>query len=191
MSYRMIIRWSVELLLALVVLAVVAYVWGGGFFSSVSVCSVCGAERYSTDWLWVFPVQRVKQTPLSDYVRREGIQTSHEHKWLFGSGGGAGVKCAIGDGRHLFRIIRDADFQSFLAAVEKYRGVQEAKVWLSIGLDPKRVNDVSICFHPDGDAVKDQAGFDRWFKGQSAEWKSNESLRLGGSTGQPTSGLSQ
>jgi len=190
MSYRTIIRWSVELFLALVVLAVAAYIWGGGFFSSVSVCGVCGAERYSTDWLWVFPVQQVKQTPLSDYVLRESIQTKHEHKWLFGSGSGAGVKCAIGDGRHLFSIVTDGDFQRFLAAVTKYRGVEEAKLWLRIGLDPKRVNGIRMWFHPDAGSVADLASFDRWFEDQSA-WREFERISLNTSTWQPTNRLSQ
>ena len=191
MSWRTIIRWSVELLLALVVLAVVAYIWGGGFFSSVSVCSVCGAERYSTEALWVFPMQRIKPTPLSDFVLREGIQNSHEHKWLFGQGGGAGVTCAIGDGRHLFSIVSDSDFQHFLAAVKKYRGVEEAKLWLSTGLDPKRVNGVRMWLRPDAGSVADQPSFDHGFKDQSAEWREYERISLSIGAGQPTNGLSQ
>lgn len=186
MRYRKAIRWILYPVLALSVLAVAAYLVGGGFFGWVSVCGVCGAERFSTDFLWVFPLHRIKPTPLSDFVSREGIQEAHQHNWLFGQGGGAGVRCAIGDGRHLLSIIRDSGFQRFLAAVKKYRGVEESRRWLSIGLDPKRVNDLRVCFDPDAGAVKDRPSFERWFAEELAMWKEYEGARLNQSSEQPT-----
>jgi hypothetical protein len=186
MRYRKAIRPLLYVVLALSVLGVGAFVLGGGFFRWGSVCGVCGAERDSIERFWVFRAHRVKPTPLSEFVLREGIQIAHQHNWLFAHGGGAGVKCAIGPGRHLWGIIRDSDFQRFLVAVKKYHGLEESRRWLSIGLDPKRAFTVRYSFRPDADALKDKESFDRWLDEEVTTWREFENTKSDQSSGPPT-----
>jgi hypothetical protein len=165
-------------LLGLTTLALLAFVSGGGFFRWVSVCKTCGAERSSTEMLWVFPVHQIKQSPLSEYVASELLVGEHQHDWVFGAGGGAGVRCAIGDGRHLFGIIRNDDFQRFLTAVTRYRDKDEARLWLKRGLDPAQSHDVTFCFRPEASDVVDKASFEQWFTTGSWMWNEYTNARL-------------
>lgn len=170
-------RAAVYSLLGLTCLALLTFVLRGGFFSWVSVCKICGAERSSTKVLWVYPLHQVKQSPLSEFVAREQLIGQHQHDWLFGAGGGAGVGCAIGNGRHLFGIIRNDEFPLFLAAVARYRSKDEARLWLARGLDPEQTRDVSFCFGPKESDVADKTSFDQWFATGSWIWNDYTNAR--------------
>ncbi len=171
-------RVVVYSLLGLTCLALLAFVLGGGFFGWVSVCKVCGAERSSIKMLWIYPVHHIKRSPLSEFVAGEHLIGQHQHDWVFGAGGGAGVQCAIGEGRHLFGIIRNDEFKRFLAAVNRYRGEDDARLWLERGLDPEQTRGVLFCFRPDESEVADKASFDKWFATGSWMWNEYTNARL-------------
>jgi hypothetical protein len=94
-------RWA-----AIGVFAVLAtaatFTFTGDPFGYLSVCDRCGASRRTTKWklplteFTVFTRSVESETPLSRAVLTNGIVQSHTHHWLFGHGGGHGVKCAIG-----------------------------------------------------------------------------------------------
>jgi len=67
-----------------------------------SVCEKCGAIRQTIDWQFpftrwtVFERSRVYETPVSRTLATNGIVKVHDHQWIFASGGGNGVTCALG-----------------------------------------------------------------------------------------------
>jgi hypothetical protein len=112
-------RWAA--ICAFAVLATAAtFTFIGDPFGYFSVCDRCGALRRTTEWklplseFTVFTRSVESETPLSRAVLTNGIVQPHTHHWLFGHGGGHGVKCAIGQGRH---IRPAADSQEFARLV--------------------------------------------------------------------------
>ena len=89
-------------------------------FAYYSVCDVCGAMRNTWDWrtplteLTVFSRSIVNETTLSRVLLTNSIVQPHAHHWLFGQGGGHGVKCAIGPGRHIYPAAESAEFASLV-----------------------------------------------------------------------------
>ena len=94
-------------------------------FSSSSVCRHCGSMRHSTKYYFPFTSTVVWEshssvsTPVSEVLMGRGLVPRHEHGWLFCSGGGNGVTCAIGSGRHIRSTVNRsevADLLAFMAA---------------------------------------------------------------------------
>ena len=89
----------------LAILAAFAHLYGR--FGYTSVCDRCGALRETTQWqvpftdITLFERSTESDSALSRVLLSRGIVPSHSHHWLFANGGGNGVLCAIGSGRHL------------------------------------------------------------------------------------------
>jgi hypothetical protein len=164
-------RWIAYGALCAIALGTCKYVLGGGFFQWTSFCSISGAERQSTRLLWIIPWHKTFATQLSAFATREGLVGAHPHDWLFAAGGGSGVRCAIGQGRHLIGVVRDDQYCSFLRALRDYRGVDGATAWLHRGLDPAQSIDVVSTFRATGSEFGDRDSFDRWFDQQTEVWK--------------------
>jgi hypothetical protein len=83
-------------------------------FSYYSICDRCGAFRRTTDWklpltdFTVFTRSTESDTPYSRTLLTNAIVPKHSHNWLFGHGGGHGVRCALGPG-HRIRPAADSD----------------------------------------------------------------------------------
>jgi hypothetical protein len=111
-------------------------------FSYVSVCTECGAEEHTQEWKlpgtdWtVFKQSSVHATSLSRYLASSGLVATHTHKWLFAAGGGNGVTCAIGEGRHLWQAIRQPNSAGLLESIRTYDGPEAALKFLRLELDP-------------------------------------------------------
>jgi hypothetical protein len=105
----------IVVLASLVTLTVVS-----GPFDYSSVCDRCGALRRTSDWelpfteFTVFTQSTESESLLSRVLLTNSIVPPHSHHWLFIHGGGRGVKCAIGPGRH---IRPAADSEEFAALV--------------------------------------------------------------------------
>ncbi len=171
MPMRNKVRWMVFPPLILIALLSLKFVYGGGFFRWTSICEVCGAEQNTTEILWLFPWHRFKDTPLSEFVRREDIQGVHTHQWLFCQGGGNGILCALGSAHNLLSIVQDQSTQRFLGAVKRFKGPEEARVWLQKFLEPKQSDNLRSFFHPEQDDIKDKQSFNGWLEAQTLNWK--------------------
>jgi hypothetical protein len=106
-------RWTViGVFAALATVATFTFI--GDPFGYFSVCDRCGALRRTTDWklplteFTAFSRSTESDSPLSRVLLTNGIVQPHTHQWLFGHGGGHGVRCAIGPGRHI-RSAADSD----------------------------------------------------------------------------------
>lgn len=101
-----------------------------GAFGFSSVCTRCGAIRDSTEWqipltrITIFRTSSEHQTPVSTELLRSGVVSNHEHQWLFSSGGGNGVICAIGEGRHIIPVVESSGVAAILAAGQRFGEVQ-------------------------------------------------------------------
>ncbi|MFN0052533.1 MAG: hypothetical protein ACKV0T_10085 [Planctomycetales bacterium] len=111
-------------------------------FHYFSVCGDCGAVRNSSERqipVFPFPYWRshaIQETVLSRTVARLGLIGQHEHRWLFGHGGGNGIQCALGSGRHI-RKSADSDLVAiFLENTWEYEGEESAGEWLAFALSP-------------------------------------------------------
>lgn len=115
----------------------IAWAWPRPF-SYYSVCPVCAQTRLSTDWERIWSdhftyrtTHRIKPTPVSLVLEKCRLIPQHEHQWLFGHGGGNGVKCAIGPGRHVRPTFESTNVAAFVEALVQHGDRQTQKKWLA------------------------------------------------------------
>ena len=114
-----------------------------GRFSFTSVCSRCGAIRDTTEWqipltsVTLFRLSSEHASAVSTVLASTGIVAGHEHKWLFCQGNGNGVRCAIGEGRHVRPTVESAAVAAVIAASERFAELQFRDRLLRALLDPK------------------------------------------------------
>lgn len=99
------------------------------FFFWGSYCKECGAARSSRNIFWI-PIHRVQETKLSSFLESIDYNQGHRHEWLFSGGGGGGVLCAIGEGRHLREVVAEADTITFLAKAWRFLPPEEFRAAL-------------------------------------------------------------
>lgn len=137
--------WEVFIGGALLIAAIV--LWPARFCSD-SICTQCGAIRYTTEWQFpgqewtLFQQSSVKATPLSQYVSSSGLAGPHAHVWLFDHGGGNGVRCALGAGEHLLNPVMSSNLVSLLQSAKVYGGQVESQRWLRLALNRDTSSDV-------------------------------------------------
>lgn len=119
-----------------------------GEFSYYSICQSCGKWRTTRvigvhAWNWsLLTRHEERDTPLSLFLWEDGIGKPHEHIWLFGHGGGNGVKCAIGPGRHLAGNVNSALLVRFLGDAWRFGQSAVASNVLMVAMNPKTAFDV-------------------------------------------------
>lgn len=92
-----------------------------GFFGFNEVCDRCGLQRSTQKFFWI-PIREINENRLSNYMLNEILPKDHEHKWQFATGGGPWVYCAIGQGKHLYKLVHNEDVVPFLQLVENHEG---------------------------------------------------------------------
>jgi hypothetical protein len=108
-------RWTAIGLFAALAFLLTFIVLGGAFVSAL-VCETCGAARHTKEWkvvgtdLTVFRHSTESTSPLSRVLLTHGIVPAHSHQWLFAHGAGRGVKCALGEGRHIRQAAESEEF---------------------------------------------------------------------------------
>lgn len=113
-----------------------------GPFRYLSVCDRCGASRLTADWqlpltsFTVFSRSTEKESPLSRVLLTNGIVAAHSHHWLFASGGGNGVRCAIGQGSHIRPAAESEEFAATVLALHKRQQIAFRDRILRGALDP-------------------------------------------------------
>jgi hypothetical protein len=134
-------RWlAISLFAAVVTLATLTFV--SGPFGYMSVCDRCGALRHTTDWMLpfteikIYTHQTESDSPLSRTVLEHAIIQPHAHHWLFANGGGHGVRCAIGPGRHIRPTVEFEDFTRTILMLHNHELTALRDTVLRGGLDP-------------------------------------------------------
>lgn len=149
-----------------------AVAWWASFYSS-SFCTVCGQELSTTEWqvpltqITYWRWQRLRNTPLSDAISRQSVAGKHEHAWSFAHGGGNGVMCAIGQGRHLVTAALSPDIANFVDAVAIHQGRSVARAWVAMLLAPDqsmRVSTVIRMADVPASGFADREQFQRWWQ---------------------------
>jgi hypothetical protein len=150
-----------------------------GRFDSLEICTTCGQMQYLSEFqipltrLTYFTTRRPSATPFSIALNRAKIvNTTHTHQWLFASGGGNGILCAIGDGRHLLTAVTSPDVATFLQATATYRGQPAAQAWINTLLDPKQSFEASSaiqCATVPTAGFPTKAAYDRWLQAQPVQ----------------------
>jgi hypothetical protein len=148
-----------------------------GHFCSTEIFTTCGEMHDITEYqipltnFTYFTTRRTSPTPFSIAVARAGlVSPNHTHQWLYASGGGNGVICAIGDGRHLYNAVISPEVATFLQATATYRGRAAAQSWTKALLDPKRSDDATSGIRSSGmptSGFPDKAAYDNWLLTQS------------------------
>jgi len=140
------INWTWKVI-GCVCFAVVALALWPFRFSYTAVCTKCGAEERVQEWKvpgtdWTF-FRRSSEvaTPLSKSIAASTLVETHTHDWLFAAGGGNGVRCAVGQGRQLWTIVREPKSAQLLEAIRLYNGPDDARQFLKLALDPQRSQD--------------------------------------------------
>lgn len=132
--------------IALVVAVVALLLVGSAFFGEFgfsSVCTRCGAIRDTTEWqipltrIPMFRTSSERQTPVSTELLRSSVVAKHDHQWLFSSGAGNGVTCAIGEGRHIRPVVQSDGVASILDASQRFGEVQFRDRLVRLMFDPK------------------------------------------------------
>jgi hypothetical protein len=106
--------------------AIISYfIYVSGPFRFSSVCERCGAIRYTTEWQFpgtrwtVLARSTESETPVSRTLVTNGIVTAHDHPWIFASGGGNGVKCALGRASQVQSSVESDDVARIIEALHK------------------------------------------------------------------------
>jgi hypothetical protein len=156
-------------------------IWFGQFESS-EICTTCGQMQDVTEFqlpftsFTYFTTRRQTATPFSIAMNRAGlVPSNHKHQWLYATGGGNGVKCAIGEGRHLLTAVTSPEVATFLQATATYQGRAATRTWTTALLDPTKSDNAATairCAHvpPAGFATK--AAYDSWLQSQLLPLKS-------------------
>ena len=114
-----------------------------GAFGSSSVCNRCGKIRDTRRWeipltrVALFSTSSEHETPVSMELVRSGTISEHEHEWLFSSGGGNGVTCALGEGRHIRPAVQSEGVASILATSRRFGEVQFRDRLVKLMFKPK------------------------------------------------------
>lgn len=108
---------------AMVMLALSVFL---GPFRYATVCTHCGMIRSTTEWqvpftsITVFRQSTERATPLSTVLMNDGIVAQHDHDWLFCHGGGNGVLCALGRGRHIGSSVESEGVAAMIGTCNTY-----------------------------------------------------------------------
>lgn len=95
-------------------------------FSFTSVCPTCATERHTTQLqipltsATYFSWSSESATPVSVALASIRPAPPHSHQWVFAVGGGNGVMCAIGEGRHLLGPYRSPETAAFVKNVAAF-----------------------------------------------------------------------
>jgi len=109
---------------------------GDGFFGGREVCTTCGRIMTTSRIFWI-PSSRIEATELSRfYDSYKGHEADHNHTWLFASGGGGSILCAIGRGRHLYSAVKNEKSRVALELIAKNGKGDSVDRWLGRLLDP-------------------------------------------------------
>lgn len=140
-----------------------------GAFGFSSICTRCGAIRDTTDWqipltsVTLFRTSSERQTPVSAELLRSNVVVKHDHQWLFISGAGNGVTCAIGEGRHIRPVVQSDGVASILDASERFGEVQFRERLVRLMFDPKTSEVVrGLGFSAPTNGFTDAAEFRSW-----------------------------
>lgn len=160
-------RWVVYPLLAAVVALVAVGLYGN--FASTAVCSRCGAMREMVEWqipatfITLFRHSMIHATPVSEALMSSGLVPPHEHSWLFCHGGGNGVLCALGEGRHILPLMQSKNVAAILGASQQFKEQTFRDQLLQALFDPKTaaaVRSLEMSVPPNGFA--DAKSFHAW-----------------------------
>ncbi len=113
-------------------------------FSFTSVCTRCGALRYSGTYFLPLTGRNVEVhekhhetgTLISQFLTEKGIVGIHEHNWVFCQGGGHGIRCALGHGRAIRDGVNDRDLLDLFEFVNEKGEAAELKALLGRFFDP-------------------------------------------------------
>ena len=114
---------------------VVGFVVPFAKFTSTSVCDRCGVRLNA--WQYQIPLtsiayrkgESVVPTPMSSRLAAKGIVTNCSHHFLFCTGSGNGVKCAIGQGRHILPTTLSANIATLIENLADYAGQTAARTF--------------------------------------------------------------
>lgn len=142
-----------------------------GAYSSSSVCKKCGIVKDSIDWqiplsnITLFGTASEHETPVSVALVRNGVVTGHKHKWLCIHGGGNGVLCAIGEGRHISPAVESKEVASVLDASSRFGETKLREQLVRLMFDPKTSRMVLHLGHrfPES-GFKNASDFHAWFE---------------------------
>lgn len=152
---------------------VLGFVVPFGNFTSTSVCDRCGVRLNA--WRYQIPLtsityrkgEAVVPTPMSSVLAAKGIITNCSHHFLFCTGSGNGVKCAIGQGRHILPTTLSTNIANLIGNLADYSGQTGAWAFatnlLQSGSSTKRsVEKIFTRDFPDS-GFKDEGRFRSWW----------------------------
>ena len=168
--------WVAASLAAVVGLGILA-----GPFRYASVCVQCGAIQRTVEWripitdLHVFSRSVESETALSRVLLTNGIVRAHSHHWLFAQGAGAGVKCAIGRGRHVYPAVHRDSFAAVVLALHR-RGKVAVRDRLLRGVfDPATSRSFLASAGAEDVGEMSEGELDAWIAEQTQYWDGIES----------------
>lgn len=138
-----------HIVICICIFVISSYIWIAGDYGYYSVCSQCGIEKNThekqipyTHITYAY-FQHIEDTPLSKLITKHQLADQHEHQWLFGSGRGNSILCAIGNGRNSYRNACDPMVLSFMDHLAKLNK-NKAKKWIKIILHPKIADEMHL-----------------------------------------------
>ncbi len=139
-----------------------------GPFGYHSVCDQCGLSRQTVNWqlpfteCTFFTRSTESETPLSTLLLTNGIVPVHSHHWLFATGAGNGVRCAIGPGRHIRSTIESKEFATLILVLHQRGQAAFRDRILRVAFDPRSSDRVrALYFRGDGAEMSD-TDLERW-----------------------------
>ena len=156
----------------LAVFALVAVSALFGRFNYLAVSDRCGVVRDTCQWqipltrLTIFQQSSERETALSHTLLAIRLFQHHEHRWLFVAGGGNGIRCAIGEGRHVFPSAESEGVATLSATTHRFGRTQFRDNLLHAVFDPATSDDVrELGLFVPGNRFVQAADFDAWLTG--------------------------
>jgi hypothetical protein len=144
-------------------------------FRSASVCGNCAEVKHTTEWKIPFTdttfwtLERVSDSTLSLVVKKDRLAPTASHRWLFISGSGNGVMCALGLGERVLPHVNNKYIADFLDCAANHGEKHFAQAWLRLILDPATAEDawsaLLLANFPTG-GVSTRAKFVEWWNPQ-------------------------
>lgn len=137
------------IIILVVAVATVAISATFGRYRYWMICDKCAMIQSRAEWhlplteLFLYRHSQEKPTPVSRILLQDGIVAGHEHHWVFGTGGGNGIKCAIGLGRHIFPAAESEGVAAIIDASHRYGAHEFRDRVVGALLDPQRSDTVS------------------------------------------------
>lgn len=134
-----------------------------------SVCVHCGQVRQTVSWqvplthITCFHYQNIEETPVSKVLATNGMNSHHNHQWLFARASGNGTPPVRGKGRAITQSVESEGVAALLVATKSYAPAPLRQELMGDLFDPRQSGIVAcLGMRLPASGFSDSASFETW-----------------------------